>query len=45
MNRDQAWKTVCEFVKDRGLRRHMLAVEAAMGFYAERLNGDAEKWP
>lgn len=44
MTRDQAWQTVCEFVKDRGLRRHMLAVESAMRFYADRLNGDAEKW-
>jgi len=44
MNREQAWGVVCEFVKDRGLRRHMLAVEAGMRWYAERLNGDPEKW-
>ena len=44
MNREQAWGIVCEFVKDRGLRRHMLAVEAGMRWYAERLNGDPEKW-
>jgi putative nucleotidyltransferase with HDIG domain len=44
MNRAQAWQTVCEFVKDRGLRRHMLAVEAAMRWYAQRLNGEPEKW-
>src|SRR3954451_2807132 len=44
MTRDQAWATVCEFVKDRGLRRHMLAVEAAMRWYAGKLGGDAETW-
>jgi predicted hydrolase (HD superfamily) len=35
MNRDQAWDTVCEFVKSDGLRKHMLAVEIAMRAYAE----------
>ncbi len=44
MDRELAWKTVCEFVQDRGLRRHMLAVEAAMRVYAERLGGDANQW-
>jgi len=44
MDRETAWKTVQEFVKDAGLRRHMLAVEAAMRFYAERLGEDAEPW-
>lgn len=44
MDRLAAWETVCEFVKDGGLRRHMVAVEAAMRFYAPRLGGDAERW-
>ena len=44
MTRDEAWKTVCEFEEDVGLRRHMLAVEAAMRFYATRLGGDPEAW-
>lgn len=44
MTREQAWATVCEFVSDRGLRRHMLAVEAAMRDYAVRLGGDVEAW-
>lgn len=44
MNREIAWSIVCEFVKDPGLRRHMLAVEAAMRGYASTLNGDPELW-
>jgi putative nucleotidyltransferase with HDIG domain len=42
--RDEAWELVCEFVKDEGLRRHMLAVGAAMGWYARELNEDAGRW-
>ncbi|MCB9418451.1 MAG: HDIG domain-containing protein [Ardenticatenaceae bacterium] len=41
---EQAWDLVCEFVKDVGLRRHMLAVSAAMGFYAEKLDQDVDYW-
>lgn len=37
MDRDAAWNIVTEFVKDPALRRHMLAVEAAMRFYATQL--------
>jgi len=44
MDRQAGLKIVDEFVKDRGLRRHMLAVEAAMRFYAAKLGGDAETW-
>ena len=42
--RDEAWNLVCEFVKDVGLRRHMLAVSAVMRFYAECLGEDADYW-
>ena len=42
--RDEAWELVCEFVQDQGLRRHMLAVAAAMRFYAELLGQDADYW-
>jgi putative nucleotidyltransferase with HDIG domain len=44
MNREQAWQTVEEFVEARGLRRHMLAVEAVMRAYAERLGEDVDLW-
>ncbi len=43
-NRDDAWELVCEFVQDAGLRRHMLAVSAAMGFYAKMLGEDVAYW-
>jgi putative nucleotidyltransferase with HDIG domain len=44
MNRSQALEIVHEYVKNEGLVRHMLAVEAAMRFYAEKLDGDVETW-
>ncbi len=44
MLRDQAWALVCEHVQAAGLRRHMVAVEAAMGAYADRLHEDRELW-
>ena len=44
MNRDFGWQLVTEHVKDRGLIRHMLAVEAALRWYARRLNQDEAHW-
>jgi len=44
LNREQAWDLVCEWTASESLRRHMLAVEAAMRAYADRLGGDAETW-
>ncbi|MAT97388.1 MAG: HAD family hydrolase [Anaerolineaceae bacterium] len=43
-DRSDAWDLVCEFVQDDGLRRHMLAVSAAMGWYANELNADVAYW-
>jgi len=42
--RDDAWNLVSEYVQDKGLRRHMLAVAAAMRFYAEMLDEDPDYW-
>lgn len=39
-----AWDIVCEFVENEGLRRHMIAVGAAMRRYAGRLGFDADYW-
>src|SRR5258706_3681700 len=44
MMREQAWETVSEHVQAAGLRRHMLAVEAAMRWYARKLGEDEEIW-
>lgn len=44
MDREAAWNLMTEHVKAPGLRRHMIAVEAAMGAYAERLGGAPELW-
>jgi len=44
MDRPQAVEILNEFVKNDALVKHMLAVEAAMRSYAERLGGDVEEW-
>ena len=44
MTRDEALSLVREFVKNEGLVRHMLCVEAAMRFYAEIYGEDVETW-
>ena len=44
MTRDEALAMVREYVKNENLVKHMLSVEAAMRFYAEKFGEDAEKW-
>ena len=44
MNRDEAFAIVNEYVKNPNLVKHMLAVEAAMRFYAKKFGEDEEKW-
>lgn len=44
MDRERAWQLVRTHVQATGLRRHMLAVEAAMRFYAGKLGADEELW-
>ncbi|HEX4109352.1 MAG TPA: HDIG domain-containing protein [Solirubrobacteraceae bacterium] len=42
--REQAWGLLCEWVKSEPLRRHCLAVEAAMRGQARLRGGDEELW-
>lgn len=44
ISREQAWDLLCEWTQSDSLRRHMLAVEAAMRAYAPRFDGDVELW-
>ena len=44
MNRQEAWDLMTEHTKSQNLRKHMLAVEAAMRFYAKKFGEDEEKW-
>jgi len=44
MERAEALTLVREYVKNENLVRHMLAVEAAMRYYAEKYDQDADQW-
>ena len=44
MDREEAFQIVQEHVTNENLIRHMLAVEAAMRFYAKKYNQDEELW-
>jgi putative nucleotidyltransferase with HDIG domain len=44
VSRQEAWNLLSEWVSSPSLRRHMLAVEAAMRAYALRFDGDVELW-
>jgi putative nucleotidyltransferase with HDIG domain len=44
IDREQAWRIVEEHVASANLRKHMLAVEAAMRHYAAGLGFDQELW-
>jgi putative nucleotidyltransferase with HDIG domain len=44
MNRSQALEIVREYIQNENLVRHMLAVESAMRFYAEKFGEDEELW-
>jgi putative nucleotidyltransferase with HDIG domain len=44
MNRENAYALMCEYTTSESLRRHMLAVEAAMRAYARQFGEDEVKW-
>ena len=44
MDREDAWNILCEYTKTEPLRKHALAVEAAMRAYAGKFGGDEERW-
>ncbi len=44
VTREDAWKLLTEYTKSENLRKHALAVEAAMRAYARRFGEDEEKW-
>ena len=43
-NREDAYRLMTEHVKNENLQKHMLAVEAAMRFYARKYGEDEELW-
>jgi putative nucleotidyltransferase with HDIG domain len=44
LSRDQAWDLFCTWTESESLRRHVLAVEAAMRAYARKFGADEEQW-
>ncbi len=42
--RERAWETLNRYTKSEALLRHALAVEAAVGAYAQRFEQDEELW-
>jgi putative nucleotidyltransferase with HDIG domain len=44
ISRDEAWNLFCEWTQSDSLRRHVLAVEAAMRAYARRFGEEEELW-
>ena len=44
LSREEAWSLFCAWTASPSLRKHVLAVEAAMRAYARRLGEDEERW-
>lgn len=44
MSREEAWNLLCEHVQSENLRKHMLAVEACMRYYARLWGEDENLW-
>ncbi len=43
-SREEAWNLLCEWVDSGSLRKHMLAVEAALSAYARKYGEDEALW-
>jgi putative nucleotidyltransferase with HDIG domain len=44
VTRDRAWETLTRYTQSDALRRHALAVEASVGWYARRFGEDEQLW-
>jgi len=44
LSREEAWSLFCSWTQSASLRKHVLAVEAAMRAYARRFGEDEELW-
>ncbi len=44
LSRNDAWELLCEHTKSESLRKHALAVEAAVRAYARKFGEDEEAW-
>ena len=44
LSRPEAWSLFCEWTESQSLRKHVLAVEAAMRAYARKFGEDEELW-
>ena len=44
LSREDAWKVMTEYTQGESLRKHMLAVEAAVRGYARRFGEDEDDW-
>jgi putative nucleotidyltransferase with HDIG domain len=44
LNRDDAWKLLCEYTASESLRKHALAVEACVRAYARKNGADENLW-
>lgn len=44
ISREKAWELLCRYTETESLRKHGLAVEAAMRYHAEKFGEDVEYW-
>ena len=44
VNREEAWRLLCQYTQNDSLRKHALAVEACLRAYARKFGADEETW-